>query len=609
MAFNILAELKEEPLIEEINKTVISHIAIKNEETDYLSDNPDFIELGGETESINIKKNCSKTNQISDPLQNHASSQEGGYNGCESSSANIENISREITNLDELEEDENGRNKNCELPKDIVESRLTHFMLDDSEDSTQDTTRTYSDQDWSEHENGVYKCKICSEQFTEAVYLQQHFKDRRIGDKSYKCCGCTKVFRDTTQLNVHSRKHTGEKPYACTVCDKKFSVNGNLSKHMRIHTGERRFECFTCQRKFTQFAHLEDHIKTHSGDRPYVCDFCNSAFKTPARLRKHKKSHEEQHVSKRSVPCPVCSKVMKSTKQLLTHMNTHDEGPHNPFPCDKCKKSYKNLFSLNLHLKIHGNIRDYQCMLCDKAFTNASHLRRHSNSHTGLRPFVCNICMRGFPCSQNLKRHMMTHTGEKPFCCELCNRRFLTFENLNRHKRTHTGEKPFSCNICGRLFAHSTTAKEHIRIHTGEKPFSCPFCIKSFALNKALYKHVRQNHPFDFDEFKRENDLPLNMRKAKEKLRREARDRLKRETMSIEETERLKQLITNEPVMIKSEPDDVIVETKTNEGGIRPFMETLQLKPVDIKLEIDSDIVEDCSSLIIKTENDESDDS
>lgn len=74
---------------------------------------------------------------------------------------------------------------------------------------------------------------------------------------------------------------------------------------------------------------------------------------------------------------------MKSTKQLLSHMETHDDGSPNPFPCSLCGKSYKNLYSLNFHLKAHGGIRDFKCELCDKAFTNASHLRRHMNSHTG----------------------------------------------------------------------------------------------------------------------------------------------------------------------------------------------------------------------------------
>lgn len=133
---------------------------------------------------------------------------------------------------------------------------------------------------------------------------------------------------------------------------------------------------------FFQFHHGFDDF---AGDRPFVCDFCNSGFKTKARLRKHQKSHEDDKVTRRSVPCPICCKMMKSSKQLVAHMDTHDEGPHNPFPCSFCNKTYKNFFSLNFHMKSHGGFKDFKCNLCDKAFTNASHLRRHMNSHTGKR--------------------------------------------------------------------------------------------------------------------------------------------------------------------------------------------------------------------------------
>lgn len=67
----------------------------------------------------------------------------------------------------------------------------------------------------------------------------------------------------------------------------------------------------------------------------------------------------------------------------------------------------------------------------------------------------------------------------------------------------------------------STTAKEHQRIHTGDKPFGCSICDKRFSLNKALYKHIRERHPVFFPEFKRLNDLPPNVKRAREKIKRE----------------------------------------------------------------------------------------
>lgn len=134
-----------------------------------------------------------------------------------------------------------------------------------SEENNDDPDYSNGDSDENSSDEDDCECKICNQKFIDEFELEQHYKSRRHGDRLYKCCGCEKVFRDNTQLNVHSRKHTGEQPYGCKVCGKRFSVNGNLSKHMRIHTGEKKYECDTCERKFTQFAHLEDHMKIHSG--------------------------------------------------------------------------------------------------------------------------------------------------------------------------------------------------------------------------------------------------------------------------------------------------------------------------------------------------------
>nr|CAH7715624.1 unnamed protein product [Callosobruchus chinensis] len=377
--------------------------------------------------------------------------------------------------FEELDSPISPANNNCIEEQNQVEAEST----DSDHGSSSD-----------EYEDEI-SCKVCNQQFGDDEELQLHHKTRRLADRSYKCCGCEKIFRDNTQLIVHTRKHTGEKPFTCKICGKNFSVNGNLSKHMRIHTG----------------------------DRPYQCETCKFGFKTKARLRKHEKSHEGTKITKRTVQCPLCSKLMRNIKQLMAHLESqHEDDSAELFRCQLCPKSYRNVFSLNHHMRVHG-AKDFQCTICEKAFTSASHLRRHLNSHTGVRPFLCQVCLRPFPSQQNMKRHMMTHTGEKPFSCDQCGRSFLTQENLNRHKRTHTGEKPFPCNICGRFFAHSTTAKEHMRTHTGDKPFICTICNKSFAINKALYKHTREKHPDYFPEFKEFNDLPPNVKRARKKMK------------------------------------------------------------------------------------------
>lgn len=188
----------------------------------------------------------------------------------------MENLSANLIKAEPIEEDSavEAENSLDDKPEYILLQNLVNdnsvFQngYEGNSDTQQRDDPDYSNPDTeesSDDEEDEFECKICKQRFIDEFELEQHCKSRRLADRLYKCCKCDKGFRDNTQLNVHSRKHTGEQPYACKVCGKKFSVNGNLSKHMRIHTGERKYECDTCERKFTQFAHLEDHMKVHSG--------------------------------------------------------------------------------------------------------------------------------------------------------------------------------------------------------------------------------------------------------------------------------------------------------------------------------------------------------
>ena len=75
---------------------------------------------------------------------------------------------------------------------------------------------------------------------------------------------CEKSFRDRSELNRHSRRHTGDLPYKCETCGKGFLRRERYVTHVRIHTGEKPFVCAVCSRGYRDRRELKKHQTTHN---------------------------------------------------------------------------------------------------------------------------------------------------------------------------------------------------------------------------------------------------------------------------------------------------------------------------------------------------------
>ena len=187
------------------------------------------------------------------------------------------------------------------------------------------------------------------------------------------------------------------------------------------------------------------------------------------------------------------------------------------YTCIDCDKTFTNLGSLKLHVKIHTREKLFTCDQCNKEFTQKGHLTEHMRVHTGVRPYACTVCNKMFTCSSNLSKHSRIHTRSetsskqnhrekhvkshssphsseakvKHFNCTKCFESFQTKSLLFNHKKAHAGEKPFACGQCNKKYMTESGLSAHSRVHTGEKPLVCIECNKQFKHLQSLEEHSR----------------------------------------------------------------------------------------------------------------------
>ncbi|KAH6941124.1 hypothetical protein HPB50_014053 [Hyalomma asiaticum] len=169
--------------------------------------------------------------------------------------------------------------------------------------------------------------------------------------------------------------------HECGVCGRRFTERWSLKDHQLSHTEEKKHACPICGRKFTLKADVTRHLHVHTSELRYACPRCPSRFRKKASLD----AHEQLHLSGVEL-----------------------------FYCHECNKNFKQMNTLQQHLKWHKKRKSYMCHLCPAAFPYRDALARHRLVHTGQRPHVCPVCQRGFTWKNNLKAHMrLLHYGVK----------------------------------------------------------------------------------------------------------------------------------------------------------------------------------------------------
>jgi len=167
--------------------------------------------------------------------------------------------------------------------------------------------------------------------------------------------------------------------------------------------------------------------------------------------------------------CELCPKTFLHVEALRSHAKNH------LLACLDCNKSFADQGGLTKHQEeVHAQEKSFHCSQCDKSFKELRTLRLHLKIHNSEYPEHCEVCKKGFRTKWQLKQHLMDHGGKRPYPCPECTFTCKTKQQLNEHRRKHSGEKAYSCPLCGTRFTYRNGLIKHTKLNRCPKKIVPP---------------------------------------------------------------------------------------------------------------------------------------
>ena len=233
-----------------------------------------------------------------------------------------------------------------EAPIDLTEDSSYFINLEKSSDIGQ-TAKQYEKvlnkiKEFTEVEDGLYKCKLCDFFSSYEQSLRIHIEYRHLEGREYECNICSQLLATDQALIKHKK---------------------------RMHNEDEIQEPLGKKRKIIKWSRTSDE-QIDERTSPIIVDDIKED------LQQKVKSQGEE----------ICDKIKVSSKEeAQIRIGELTQTVQDGFQCIKCGHTTKIKSNLDMHIEIHFDGLKYSCKFCDKVFPNRASLYNHkSKYHRGL---------------------------------------------------------------------------------------------------------------------------------------------------------------------------------------------------------------------------------
>ena len=292
------------------------------------------------------------------------------------------------------------------------------------------------------HDATNYYCPVCSKTFTTARYVKSHiYNVHNDTVRLYECSHeeCERYFKSKQKAQTHYNfVHSSLRPFKCTKCTSSYKSAKHLQDHNQSVHDNVTYQCTLdgCTKVYRNKSNLREHLSWHNNKSSTTCHMCGKIYARKSGLYRHIRN-VHQDLTKLSIK-PTIKLPSKPTIKLLSKPTIK---PTIKLQSKPTILPFNPEIKLPSKPKIEKTSKPkaYKCCYtgCDKKYTRQYSLKRHIDTvHKRLRPFACTYdsCDMTFGLKQTLDSHIrFKHTKQRNYRCSTCSQMFITSGNLNAH--------------------------------------------------------------------------------------------------------------------------------------------------------------------------------